>query len=175
MASGKSSSVTLQPLLPDRAYKVAVSAVHYTGESESTTATGRTGECIHQHMQLHQLSSIRLGVTSPGKALPFLRWAVAVAKVLLSKLQKAWKRENPAPVSARPMYNSRMNEKGWWPYESWAKCHCSEQQSSHTLLSLPAPVMSKLPSIRGFVPSKTEGKSSPIMSGISILFFSSNK
>uniref|UniRef100_A0A669NWB8 Collagen alpha-1(XX) chain n=1 Tax=Phasianus colchicus TaxID=9054 RepID=A0A669NWB8_PHACC len=42
MASGKSSSVTLQPLLPDRAYKVAVSAVHYTGESESTTATGRT-------------------------------------------------------------------------------------------------------------------------------------
>uniref|UniRef100_A0A8C3KZX4 Collagen type XX alpha 1 chain n=1 Tax=Chrysolophus pictus TaxID=9089 RepID=A0A8C3KZX4_CHRPC len=71
MASGKSSSVTLQPLLPDRAYKVAVSAVHYTGESESTTATGRT-----------------------------------------------------------------------------------------------APVMSKLPSIRGFVPSKTEGKSSPITSGI---------
>uniref|UniRef100_A0A8V0ZLA0 Collagen alpha-1(XX) chain n=1 Tax=Gallus gallus TaxID=9031 RepID=A0A8V0ZLA0_CHICK len=71
MASGKSSSVTLQPLLPDRAYKVTVSAVHYTGESESTTATGRT-----------------------------------------------------------------------------------------------APVMSKLPSIRGFVPSKTEGKSPPITSGI---------
>uniref|UniRef100_A0A8C9EZT5 Collagen type XX alpha 1 chain n=1 Tax=Pavo cristatus TaxID=9049 RepID=A0A8C9EZT5_PAVCR len=71
MASGKSSSVTLQPLLPDRAYRVMVSAVHYTGESESTTATGRT-----------------------------------------------------------------------------------------------APVMSKLPSIRGFVPSKAEGKSPPITSGI---------
>uniref|UniRef100_A0A8B9V526 Collagen alpha-1(XX) chain n=1 Tax=Anas zonorhyncha TaxID=75864 RepID=A0A8B9V526_9AVES len=35
--------VTLQSLLPDRAYKVTVSAVHYTGESESTSATGRTG------------------------------------------------------------------------------------------------------------------------------------
>lgn len=97
MASGKSSSVTLQPLLPDRAYKVTVSAVHYTGESESTTATGRTGECIHQYLHLHQLSSIRLGVTSPGAALSFLCWAVAVAKVLLSKLQKAWKREKACP------------------------------------------------------------------------------
>ncbi|XP_035755165.1 collagen alpha-1(XX) chain [Egretta garzetta] len=42
MASGKSSSVTLQSLLPDRAYKVTVSAIHYTGESESTSVTGRT-------------------------------------------------------------------------------------------------------------------------------------
>ncbi|GAB0197423.1 collagen alpha-1(XX) chain [Grus japonensis] len=42
MASGKSSSVTLQSLLPDRAYKVILSAIHYTGESESTTTTGRT-------------------------------------------------------------------------------------------------------------------------------------
>ncbi|KAJ7417494.1 Collagen alpha-1(XX) chain [Willisornis vidua] len=42
MASGKSSSVTLQPLLPDRAYKVTISAIHYTGESESTSTTGRT-------------------------------------------------------------------------------------------------------------------------------------
>lgn len=25
----------------------------------------------------------------------------------------------------------RMNEKGWWPYGSWARCHCSEQQSSY--------------------------------------------
>uniref|UniRef100_A0A8B9NT82 Collagen alpha-1(XX) chain n=1 Tax=Apteryx owenii TaxID=8824 RepID=A0A8B9NT82_APTOW len=43
MASGKSSSVTLQSLLPDRAYKVTVSAVHNTGESESMSTTGRTG------------------------------------------------------------------------------------------------------------------------------------
>uniref|UniRef100_A0A672UI40 Collagen alpha-1(XX) chain n=1 Tax=Strigops habroptila TaxID=2489341 RepID=A0A672UI40_STRHB len=42
MASGKSSSVTLQPLLPDRAYKVIISAIHYTGESEITSTTGRT-------------------------------------------------------------------------------------------------------------------------------------
>lgn len=40
----------------------------------------------------------------------------------------------------------------------------------HALLSLSAPVMSKLPSIRGFVPSKTEGKSPPITSGIGIFF-----
>lgn len=43
MAPGKSSSVTLQSLLPDRAYKVTISAIHYTGESESTSTTGRTG------------------------------------------------------------------------------------------------------------------------------------
>uniref|UniRef100_A0A672UH49 Collagen alpha-1(XX) chain n=1 Tax=Strigops habroptila TaxID=2489341 RepID=A0A672UH49_STRHB len=49
MASGKSSSVTLQPLLPDRAYKVIISAIHYTGESEITSTTGRTGKCISQN------------------------------------------------------------------------------------------------------------------------------
>uniref|UniRef100_A0A8C5TCW1 Collagen alpha-1(XX) chain n=1 Tax=Malurus cyaneus samueli TaxID=2593467 RepID=A0A8C5TCW1_9PASS len=46
MASGKSSSVTLQSLLPDRAYKVTISAVHYTGESESTSTTGRTAPVV---------------------------------------------------------------------------------------------------------------------------------
>uniref|UniRef100_A0A663MU80 Collagen alpha-1(XX) chain n=1 Tax=Athene cunicularia TaxID=194338 RepID=A0A663MU80_ATHCN len=50
MASGKSSSVTLQSLLPDRAYKVTVSAIHYTGESEITSTTGRTGKCIGQNV-----------------------------------------------------------------------------------------------------------------------------
>ncbi|RLV97492.1 hypothetical protein DV515_00011707 [Chloebia gouldiae] len=42
MAPGKSSSVTLQSLLPDRAYKVTISAIHYTGESQSSSTTGRT-------------------------------------------------------------------------------------------------------------------------------------
>uniref|UniRef100_A0A8C0EXE8 Collagen alpha-1(XX) chain n=1 Tax=Bubo bubo TaxID=30461 RepID=A0A8C0EXE8_BUBBB len=46
MASGKSSSVTLQSLLPDRAYKVVVSAIHYTGESEITSTTGRTAPVL---------------------------------------------------------------------------------------------------------------------------------
>uniref|UniRef100_A0A8C8B081 Collagen alpha-1(XX) chain n=1 Tax=Otus sunia TaxID=257818 RepID=A0A8C8B081_9STRI len=46
MASGKSSSVTLQSLLPDRAYKVIVSAIHYTGESEITSTTGRTAPVL---------------------------------------------------------------------------------------------------------------------------------
>uniref|UniRef100_A0A8V0ZTL2 Collagen alpha-1(XX) chain n=1 Tax=Gallus gallus TaxID=9031 RepID=A0A8V0ZTL2_CHICK len=64
MASGKSSSVTLQPLLPDRAYKVTVSAVHYTGESESTTATGRTAPVMSK------LPSIRGFVPSKTEACP---------------------------------------------------------------------------------------------------------
>uniref|UniRef100_A0A672UIA4 Collagen type XX alpha 1 chain n=1 Tax=Strigops habroptila TaxID=2489341 RepID=A0A672UIA4_STRHB len=42
--------VTLQPLLPDRAYKVIISAIHYTGESEITSTTGRTGKCIRFDM-----------------------------------------------------------------------------------------------------------------------------
>uniref|UniRef100_A0A8C9NNF7 Collagen alpha-1(XX) chain n=2 Tax=Carduelinae TaxID=37599 RepID=A0A8C9NNF7_SERCA len=46
MAPGKSSSVTLQSLLPDRAYKVTISAIHYTGESESTSTTGRTAPVL---------------------------------------------------------------------------------------------------------------------------------
>uniref|UniRef100_A0A8B9RR36 Collagen alpha-1(XX) chain n=1 Tax=Accipiter nisus TaxID=211598 RepID=A0A8B9RR36_9AVES len=46
MASGKSNSVTLQSLLPDRAYKVILSAIHYTGESESTSTTGRTAPVL---------------------------------------------------------------------------------------------------------------------------------
>uniref|UniRef100_U3IHX3 Collagen type XX alpha 1 chain n=1 Tax=Anas platyrhynchos platyrhynchos TaxID=8840 RepID=U3IHX3_ANAPP len=64
MASGKSSSVTLQSLLPDRAYKVIVSAVHYTGESESTSATGRTAPVISK------LPSIRGFVPSKTEACP---------------------------------------------------------------------------------------------------------
>ncbi|XP_021272591.1 collagen alpha-1(XX) chain isoform X2 [Numida meleagris] len=64
MASGKSSSVTLQPLLPDRAYKVTVSAVHYAGESESTTATGRTAPVMSK------LPSIRGFVPSKTEACP---------------------------------------------------------------------------------------------------------
>ncbi|XP_071616240.1 collagen alpha-1(XX) chain [Heliangelus exortis] len=46
MAPGKSSSVTLQSLLPDRAYRVTLSAIHYTGESESTASTGRTAPVL---------------------------------------------------------------------------------------------------------------------------------
>ncbi|XP_071882468.1 collagen alpha-1(XX) chain isoform X2 [Anas platyrhynchos] len=64
MASGKSSSVTLQSLLPDRAYKVTVSAVHYMGESESTSATGRTATVISK------LPSIRGFVPSKTEACP---------------------------------------------------------------------------------------------------------
>ncbi|XP_035200115.1 collagen alpha-1(XX) chain isoform X2 [Oxyura jamaicensis] len=64
MASGKSSSVTLQSLLPDRAYKVMVSAVHYTGESESTSATGRTAPVMSK------LPSIRGFVPSKTEACP---------------------------------------------------------------------------------------------------------
>ncbi|XP_068556910.1 collagen alpha-1(XX) chain isoform X2 [Anas acuta] len=64
MASGKSSSVTLQSLLPDRAYKVIVSAVHYTGESESTSATGRTAPVMSK------LPSIRGFVPSKTEACP---------------------------------------------------------------------------------------------------------
>uniref|UniRef100_A0A8C3JYU8 Collagen alpha-1(XX) chain n=1 Tax=Calidris pygmaea TaxID=425635 RepID=A0A8C3JYU8_9CHAR len=61
MASGKSSSVTLQSLLPDRAYKVIISAIHYTGESESTSTTGRTGKCNSQNAHvLHNLLSVSL-------------------------------------------------------------------------------------------------------------------
>uniref|UniRef100_H0ZAW9 Collagen type XX alpha 1 chain n=1 Tax=Taeniopygia guttata TaxID=59729 RepID=H0ZAW9_TAEGU len=46
MAPGKSSSVTLQSLLPDRAYKVTISAIHYTGESQSSSTTGRTAPVL---------------------------------------------------------------------------------------------------------------------------------
>uniref|UniRef100_A0A8C3JYN8 Collagen alpha-1(XX) chain n=1 Tax=Calidris pygmaea TaxID=425635 RepID=A0A8C3JYN8_9CHAR len=55
------SSVTLQSLLPDRAYKVIISAIHYTGESESTSTTGRTGKCNSQNAHvLHNLLSVSL-------------------------------------------------------------------------------------------------------------------
>ncbi|KFV72898.1 Collagen alpha-1(XX) chain, partial [Struthio camelus australis] len=64
MASGKSSSVTLQSLLPDRAYKVTVSAVHNTGESESMSTTGRTAPV------LFKLPSIRGFVPSKTEACP---------------------------------------------------------------------------------------------------------
>lgn len=70
MASGKSSSVTLQSLLPDRAYKVIVSAVHYTGESESTSATGRTAPVMSK------LPSIRGFVPSKTEACPTISSAV---------------------------------------------------------------------------------------------------
>lgn len=170
MASGKSSSVTLQSLLPDRAYKVIVSAVHYTGESESTSATGRTGEWTHQHMQLHCLSSIRSEVTSTGAVMSLLAlgcgWGHGFAQQggLLT-----WKRENPPPVSA--IYLQLKDEQ-----EGLVAMQILSQVSrfwttelTYTLLSLSAPVMSKLPSIRGFIPSKTEGKS-PIKAGFGILF-----
>ncbi|XP_074965293.1 collagen alpha-1(XX) chain isoform X3 [Phalacrocorax aristotelis] len=64
MASGKSSSVTLQSLLPDRAYKVILSAIHYTGESESTSTTGRTAPV------LSKFPSIRGFVPSKTEACP---------------------------------------------------------------------------------------------------------
>ncbi|OXB67866.1 hypothetical protein ASZ78_005548, partial [Callipepla squamata] len=64
MASGKSSRVTLQPLLPDRAYRVTVSAVHYAGESESATATGRTAPVMSK------MPSVRGFVPSKTEACP---------------------------------------------------------------------------------------------------------
>uniref|UniRef100_A0A8C4TTP3 Collagen alpha-1(XX) chain n=1 Tax=Falco tinnunculus TaxID=100819 RepID=A0A8C4TTP3_FALTI len=77
MASGKSSSVTLQSLLPDRAYKVIVSAIHYTGESETTSTTGRTSKCISQSVHvLHNLPSISLEAMSIRQQCPCLHWAV---------------------------------------------------------------------------------------------------
>ncbi|XP_053901396.1 collagen alpha-1(XX) chain isoform X3 [Malaclemys terrapin pileata] len=42
MVSGKSSRVTLQSLLPNTEYKVMVSAVHDTGESDVVSTTGQT-------------------------------------------------------------------------------------------------------------------------------------
>ncbi|XP_065422222.1 collagen alpha-1(XX) chain isoform X6 [Chrysemys picta bellii] len=42
MVSGKSSGVTLQSLLPNTEYKVMVSAVHDTGESDVVSTTGQT-------------------------------------------------------------------------------------------------------------------------------------
>lgn len=170
MASGKSSSVTLQSLLPDRAYKVTVSAVHYMGESESTSATGRTGEWTHQLMYLHCLSSTRPKETSTGAVMSLLAlgcgWGHGFAQQggLLT-----WKRENPPPISA--IYLQFKDEQ-----EGLVAMQILSQVSrfwttelTYTLLSLSAPVMSKLPSIRGFIPSKTEGKS-PIKAGFGILF-----
>ncbi|KGL80655.1 Collagen alpha-1(XX) chain, partial [Tinamus guttatus] len=66
MASGKSSSVTLQSLLPDRAYKVTVSAVHNTGESESRSTTGRTAPVLSKH------PSIRGFVPPKAEACPII-------------------------------------------------------------------------------------------------------
>ncbi|XP_054247953.1 collagen alpha-1(XX) chain [Indicator indicator] len=66
MASGKSSSVTLQSLLPDRAYKVLVSAIHYTGESESTPTTGRTAPV------LSKFPSIRGFIPPKAEACPII-------------------------------------------------------------------------------------------------------
>uniref|UniRef100_A0A8C8R9W4 Collagen alpha-1(XX) chain n=1 Tax=Pelusios castaneus TaxID=367368 RepID=A0A8C8R9W4_9SAUR len=43
MVSAKTSGVTLQSLLPGTAYKVMVSAIHDTGESDAVYTTGRTG------------------------------------------------------------------------------------------------------------------------------------
>ncbi|XP_032622293.1 collagen alpha-1(XX) chain [Chelonoidis abingdonii] len=46
IVSGKSSGVTLQSLLPNTEYKVMVSAVHDTGESDAVATTGQTGRQI---------------------------------------------------------------------------------------------------------------------------------
>uniref|UniRef100_A0A452GP26 Collagen alpha-1(XX) chain n=1 Tax=Gopherus agassizii TaxID=38772 RepID=A0A452GP26_9SAUR len=46
IVSGKSSGVTLQSLLPNTEYKVMVSAVHDTGESDAVSTTGQTGRQI---------------------------------------------------------------------------------------------------------------------------------
>ncbi|XP_074867948.1 collagen alpha-1(XX) chain isoform X2 [Carettochelys insculpta] len=44
--SGRSNGVTLQSLLPNTAYKVVVSAVYDTGESDSVSATGKTASAL---------------------------------------------------------------------------------------------------------------------------------
>ncbi|XP_019365652.1 PREDICTED: collagen alpha-1(XX) chain [Gavialis gangeticus] len=46
IASGKSSGVTLQSLLPSMAYKVMVSAIHNTGESDTVSTTGQTASAL---------------------------------------------------------------------------------------------------------------------------------
>ncbi|XP_025057443.1 collagen alpha-1(XX) chain [Alligator sinensis] len=46
IASGKSSGVTLQSLLPSTAYKVMVSAIHNTGESDTVSTTGHTASAL---------------------------------------------------------------------------------------------------------------------------------
>ncbi|XP_026508582.1 collagen alpha-1(XX) chain isoform X3 [Terrapene carolina triunguis] len=46
MVSGKSSGVTLQSLLPNTEYKVMVSAVHDTGESDVVSTTGQTASAL---------------------------------------------------------------------------------------------------------------------------------
>ncbi|TFK05201.1 T-box transcription factor TBX15 [Platysternon megacephalum] len=46
MVSGKSSGVTLQSLLPNTQYKVMVSAVHDTGESDVVSTTGQTASAL---------------------------------------------------------------------------------------------------------------------------------
>lgn len=95
--------MTLQPLLPDRAYKVTVSAIHYTGESEITSTTGRTGRCISQNGHgPHNLPSIGVEAISIGAAMSCLHWAMAKAVILLSRVDArvTLKRDNPALISA---------------------------------------------------------------------------
>ncbi|KAH1182326.1 hypothetical protein KIL84_010080 [Mauremys mutica] len=46
MVSGKSSGVTLQSLLPNTEYKVMVSAVRDTGESDAVSTTGQTASAL---------------------------------------------------------------------------------------------------------------------------------
>uniref|UniRef100_A0A8C0G1B8 Collagen alpha-1(XX) chain n=1 Tax=Chelonoidis abingdonii TaxID=106734 RepID=A0A8C0G1B8_CHEAB len=46
IVSGKSSGVTLQSLLPNTEYKVMVSAVHDTGESDAVATTGQTASAL---------------------------------------------------------------------------------------------------------------------------------
>jgi len=118
MASGKSSSVTLQSLLPDRAYKVIVSAIHYTGESESTSTTGRTGKCISQHVYvLHNLPSISLEATSVEAAMSSLALGCGQGQGFAQQGRlPALKRQNPASNSALLpciIRDSRMTRKGW--------------------------------------------------------------
>ncbi|CAM5152529.1 unnamed protein product [Eretmochelys imbricata] len=62
MVSGKSSGVTLQSLLPNTAYKVMVSAVHGTGESDAVSTTGQTGR---------QITSVLAKLPSTQGSVPF--------------------------------------------------------------------------------------------------------
>ncbi|XP_067410193.1 collagen alpha-1(XX) chain [Emydura macquarii macquarii] len=66
MVSAKSSGVTLQSLLPDTAYKVMVSAVHDSGESNAVSAIGQTASA------LAKLPSTRRFVPFKTEACPIL-------------------------------------------------------------------------------------------------------
>lgn len=166
MASGKSNSVTLQSLLPDRAYKVILSAIHYTGESESMSTTGRTGKCISTCMFFITFHPSVSRQSLPGQQCPCLHWARAgfCSAGQTTSLEKGKFCLNFC--TPPPNYLQFQDDR-----EGLVTARVSSQASPSwiteltcALLSLSAPALSKFPSVRGFVPSKPEGKSPPIKS-----------